>query len=138
MKLILFLILTLFPATLLAPEYKVIPVLYEEGVSPYERLINAIGQVESWNRDDILNLSEQAMGRFGIRPIRLVDFNNRTGKNFSHADCFDYEKSREIFMFYASQHNPDDILSICRGWNGASSKNKYYRKVLKQLNKVKS
>jgi len=81
----------------------------------------------------MLNEKEQAVGYFGIRPIRLKDYNQRTGKSITLDQCYDYETGRMIFLFYASKYHPDDIKAICRDWNGNSKENKYYKKIMKVL-----
>jgi hypothetical protein len=87
---------------------------------------------------NLYNAKEQAVGWFGIRPIRLEDYNKRTGQNITHAQCYDYETGKMIFLFYASQVDYRDIKGICIAWNGASKENKYYAKIKSVLSDYKN
>lgn len=90
-------------------------------------------EVESKGDSLAYNPIEQAYGIMQIRPVRLLDYNLRTGSSYKMRDCYSPEVSKKIFMYYAVKHNPDEILAICRDWNGASEKNKYYQKVKAKL-----
>lgn len=129
-------ILCLFSGVLKAPEYKTVPVLVSEAVNPYIPIVNAVSMVESSGGIHLLNEKENAVGYFGIRPIRLRDYNQRTGKSITHQQCYDYETGKMIFMYYASQYDYRDIKGICVGWNGVSKRNLYYLKVKKTLNSL--
>ena len=101
---------------------------------PYDALIKAVVTIESGNNNLAYNESEKAVGSFQIREIRLTDFNNRTGKGYTHVQCYDYEISKEIFLWYACQIGPGNIELICRKWNGKISlTDDYWRKVQKHL-----
>jgi hypothetical protein len=104
-----------------------------EVIAPYEAIIRAVTTVESANGKYLFNAKENAVGWFGIRPIRLRDYNKQTGKSYTLADCYDYEIAKSIFLFYATQFNPDDIKGICVSWNGKSLYNRYYQKIKKVL-----
>jgi len=130
---VIILTLMLFTSDLIAPPYETIPILRGMVVNPYNRIIKAINWVESKDGLFMYNAKEQAVGEFGIRPIRLNDYNRRTGKHIILDQCYDYETSKMIFLYYASQFQPDDIKGICVNWNGKSKRNLYYAKILKQL-----
>lgn len=132
MKVIL--ILISFCALLSAPPHKTIPILVSEAVNPYTPIVRAVTLVESSGGVNMINKKENAVGHFGIRPIRLLDYNIRTGKTITHEQCYDYEIGKIIFMYYASQYDYRDIKGICVGWNGVSKRNLYYQKIKKQLN----
>ena len=113
---------------------KVVPIPISEAVNPFESIIRAIVTVESGNDNLAHNISEDSRGAFQIRKIRIDDFNNRTGKNYTHDQCYDYEISKEIFLWYACQIGPGNIELICRKWNGKISlTDDYWRKVQKHL-----
>jgi hypothetical protein len=103
-----------------------------EAVNPYERLIKAIVEVECKGDYMALNPKELATGPFQIRPIRLRDFNQRTSSNYTLQDCFDYEISKKIFLYYALQFHYSDVRSIAIDWN-KSVTDIYYLKVLAEL-----
>jgi len=102
-------------------------------INPYLPIIKAVTAVESANGKYLLNEKENAVGWFGIRPVRLDDYNWRTGNNITHEQCYEYEVGKMIFLYYASQIDYRDIESICISWNGVSEKNLYYKKILKAL-----
>jgi hypothetical protein len=67
-----------------------------------------------------------AAGYFQIRPIRLIDYNKRTGSYYTRKDLFNYKVSEKIFLYYASQIGPYDLEQIARKWNGSGRNTIYY------------
>jgi hypothetical protein len=130
--LIVFFLIPALKAT--APEAKVAFIFVSQPVDSFERLIRAIVNVESSGDNLAFNLKEQAVGAFQIRPIRIVDYNQRTGKDYKIETCFNYEVSKEIFLYYAKLIGYPDFQTIARRWNG-SGKNTldYWEKVQKHL-----
>jgi len=103
-------------------------------VDNYERLINAIIMVESAGNSMAYNQAEEARGAFQIRPIRLKDYNQRTGKNYTTEDCFNFEISKEIFLYYVEKNGNPDYQFIARRWNGSGRMTlDYWEKVKKHL-----
>jgi len=103
-------------------------------IEAYNRLINAVVMVESSGDTMAYNLEEEAYGAFQIRPIRLLDYNQRTGKNYKIEDCYNYKTSREIFLYYAVLNGSLDYQSIARNWNGSGKMTLvYWEKVLAHL-----
>ena len=100
-------------------------------VEPYRDLILAIGRVETMNDTLAFNPFEEAAGYFQIRPVRLEDYNNRTGKNYTMKDLFNYKISEEIFIYFASQIGPYDLEKIARKWNGSGQMTDFYWKRIK-------
>lgn len=100
---------------------------------PFEAILKAVVEVESKNGIYLFNPKENAVGYFGIRPIKLKDYCEKTGKRITLEQCYDYEMGKEIFLFYASQFSPDNIKGICINWNGRSRHNKYYLRIQKIL-----
>ena len=133
MKLIL--ILSLFSALLKAPDIKTIPILVSEAVNPYTPIVNAVSFIESSDGMKLINKKENAVGWFGIRPNKLQDYNDRTGQNITHDQCYDYETGKKILLWYISQCDYRNVLGMSRAWNGKSTKNIYYSKIMKQLHK---
>lgn len=129
----LILILSLFTALLKAPEFKTVAILVPEVVNPYTPIVSAVTFIESSNGNILLNEKEMAVGWFGIRPIRLKDYNDRTGKAITLDQCYDYETGKMIFLYYASQIDYRDIKAISICWNGRSKENKYYAKLKARL-----
>ncbi len=96
--------------------------------------MHAIGMVETSCDTLAYNPREKAVGCFQIRPIRVEDYNKRTGGNYSMRDVYNYRTSEKIFLFYASQIGPYNFERIARKWNG-SGKNtiQYWQQVKKFL-----
>jgi len=117
-----------------APVFSAAYILVPEPVNIYEKLIRAIVMVESLGNEMAVNLSEEAYGAFQIRPIRLLDYNRRTGKNYKTVDCFSFEISKKIFLYYAENMGYRDYQSIARNWNGSGKMTlDYWAKIKKYL-----
>jgi len=91
---------------------------------PYDLLIEAITFVESSHGVNVYNASEQAVGWFQIRQIRVDDYNRRTGSSYKLNDFYDYELSREMFIYYAKMYNSWE--EIARRWNGSGAMTTIY------------
>ncbi len=123
---VIFLLLIGFKA--FAPRTDSIVILDNQPIKPYTQLIYAIGKVET-NLDTLsYNPTEEAIGFFQIRPIRLDDYNFRTGSNLKHSDMYNYETSEKVFLYYASQIGPYDFEKIAVNWNGSGAQTLYYWK----------
>ena len=126
---IITLILSLFSVVLTAPSLNEVVICQPEEINPYSDIIRAVTTIESANGKYLYNAKENAVGWFGIRSVRLEDYNRRTGQNITHAQCYDYETGRKIFLYYASRVDYRDIKGICISWNGVSKYNRYYTKI---------
>jgi len=117
-----------------APGSPFVFVLVSEPVHVYKNLINAIVMVESSGDTLAFNPEEEAYGAFQIRPIRLLDYNRRTGRNYKIKECYNYEISKEIFLYYAKDMDYPDFQLIARNWNGSGKMTiEYWGKVKKFL-----
>ena len=113
-----------------APDIKVAYIKVSEPIDVYDRLIKAVIIVESFGDTMAYNLEEEAIGAFQIRPIRLQDYNQRTGNNYKAADCYNYKISKEIFIYYANRIGFPHYELIARNWNGSGeSTTDYWEKV---------
>jgi len=101
-------------------------------VEPYKQLLHAIGLVETMNNTLAYNPLEEATGIFQIRPIRLKEYNNRTGNNYKMKDLYDYEISERIFLYFADQVGPYDLERIARRWNGSGHMTTFYWNRIKE------
>jgi hypothetical protein len=102
-----------------APDIKFAYIIVSEPLDVYERLVKAVIMVESFGDTMAYNLTEEAIGAFQIRPIRLLDYNQRTGNNYKAADCYSYKISKEIFLYYAKRIGFPKYELIARNWNGS-------------------
>ncbi len=102
-------------------------------VDPYVNLIHAIGMVETQNDTLAFNPLEEAAGYFQIRPIRLMDYNNRTGSNYSTKDLFNYKISEKIFLYYATEIGPYNFERIAKTWNGSGESTILYWEQVKKF-----
>src|SRR5665647_237510 len=109
-----------------APESESLSVVRPAPVEPFKSLIHAIGMVETQYDTLAFNPLENAVGYFQIRPIRLVDYNIRTGSTYSMADLFNYKTSEKIFLYYASEIGPYNFERIAKTWNGSGKNTLLY------------
>jgi hypothetical protein len=109
-----------------APTSEALVIVSSSPVEPFRNLIHAIGMVETQFDTLAYNPIEEAVGYFQIRPIRLLDYNIRTGSKYSSHDLFDYGTSEKIFLFYASGIGPYDFERIARTWNGSGKNTGLY------------
>ena len=106
-----------------------------EAIQPYERLATAVSQVESGGDCMVVGLHGDT-GPFQIRQILLDDYNQRTGNSYKIQDCFSFEISKRIFLFYCQG---SDLEVIARTWNGGGkamnieSTKEYWNKVKTRL-----
>jgi hypothetical protein len=101
---------------------------------PFIDLMNAIATVETNNDTLAYNPLEEAAGCFQIRPIRVEDYNRRTGSNYTKDDLFSYNISRKIFLYYASQIGPYNLKKIASDWNGSGPQTlEYWDRVSKLI-----
>jgi hypothetical protein len=102
-----------------APTSESLIVVRNFPVQPYKILIHAIGMVETQYDTLAYNPLEEAVGYFQIRPIRLEDYNSRTGSTYTRQDLFNYNISEKIFLYYATEIGPYDFERIAKTWNGS-------------------
>jgi hypothetical protein len=117
-----------------APEIKVAYIRVSDRIDVFDKLIKAVVLVESFGDTMACNILEQATGAFQIRPIRLLDYNQRTGDSYKIEDCYNYEISKKIFLYYAMQIGFPKYETIARSWNGSGSTTlEYWEKVKSYL-----
>lgn len=134
MKSLLIVLFSLMTFRAAAPDIKVAYIIVSDPVDVYDRLIYAIVQVESFGDTKAYNFLEEATGAFQIRPIRLLDYNQRTGGKYKMEDCYDYNISKKIFLYYANQIGFPKYERIARSWNGSGETTRdYWEKVSSYL-----
>lgn len=133
-KLILFNLFIFLSYNVFAPESKSFAIISGGSVNPFRDLIHAIGIVET-NLDTLAyNPLEEATGYFQIRPIRLDDYNKKTGNSYKLQDMYNYSIAEKIFLYYAAQTGPYDFETIARSWNGSGQMTfEYWKKVQQHL-----
>lgn len=131
---LIILILTIF-CKLSAPEQRSLYIAKETGMNRYESLIKAIGYVESRHNNNAYNPAEEATGYFQITPVRLRDYNRKTGKNYQLADMKNYRIAKEVFLFYCKGRSYE-VISRC--WNGGDENGMKYRQTAQYWNLVKA
>jgi hypothetical protein len=132
MKKAIILILICISLDAFAPANNTLTVFKAEVINPYERIWNAICQVESNSDALAYNPLENSYGIAQIREVRLRDYNDRTGKKVSLNALFDVKTSKLVFMYFACKYSPDDYESIAKDWN-KSRTDTYWNKVRKLL-----
>jgi hypothetical protein len=131
-KLFLMACVILIPLQGFAPQQKALYITTEPPIRPYEALWIATCMVESSNNPMAYNPLEKATGIAQVRPIRLLDYNQRTGKDYKLRDCYNTKISKEIWLYYITKFRPDDLKSICKVWNGNGDKHKDYMEKIKK------
>jgi len=127
-------LLFLLDLRLSAPDVKVIYIPFTKPLDAYERLVNAVVMVESAGDTLAYNQLEEAVGAFQIRQIRLLDYYQRTGINYTIEECYNFNISKEIFLYYARQTGYQDYETIARNWNGSGNATlDYWEKIKSNL-----
>ena len=116
-----------------APVRDSIIIFHTPPAEPYKKLMLATGLVESKGDTLAYNPIEEAAGYFQIRPIRLQDYNNRTGSKYTMKDMFDYSISEKIYLYYASKGSPYELEKIARNWNGSGQQTTSYWESIKEF-----
>ncbi len=116
-----------------APSMKLVTIFEFAPIEPYKQIAFAVGMVETKGDTLAYNPIEKAAGIFQIRPIRLIDFNKRTGSSYSRKDLFNYDISEKIFLYYADQVGPYNLELIARRWNGSGHLTTNYWSRIKQF-----
>ncbi|MBA4322580.1 MAG: hypothetical protein C0408_07155, partial [Odoribacter sp.] len=125
-KYILIISLLIFAPRAFAPNIASVAIFYSPPVNSYHRLIYAIGMAETRCDTLAFNDIEKATGYFQIRPIRLEDYNRRTGSNYKLKDMFNYKTAEKVFLYYAEQTGPYNFEKIARNWNGSGHRTLHY------------
>jgi hypothetical protein len=115
-----------------APDMESVIIFESPVVKPYDQLMFAIGFVETMNNNLAYNPREEATGYFQIRPIRLLEYNRRTGSSYKMKDLFNYEVSEKIFLYFADLTGPYDFEQIARKWNGSGHMTTFYWNRIRQ------
>ena len=116
-----------------APASESLIVIRPLPVEPFKSLIHAIGMVETQYDTLAYNPLEEAVGYFQIRPIRLADYNIRTGSSYSMKDLFNYKISEKIFLYYAAEIGPYNFERIAKTWNGSGQSTIQYWEQVKRF-----
>lgn len=127
-KLILISTLFLIPWVLPAPGRACCYIVQLEPINYYSPLIRAVGMVEAGLDTLAYNPLEEATGFFQIRPIRLEDYNKRTGKSYTLDQMYDYEIAESIFLYYTKDRSYEEVA---KSWNGSGNKTLAYWKLVK-------
>lgn len=131
-KLTILFILWLIPWMLPAPGGAQCYIERTEPINYYSPLIRAVGMVETKLDTLAYNPLEKATGFFQIRPIRLEDYNKRTGKNYTLNQMYDYEIAKSIFLYYTKGRGYETIARAwCSGEAGTKEASDNYWKLVK-------
>jgi hypothetical protein len=119
MKLFFVIFFSLMASRAAAPDLKVIFIMKAEPVNAYDRILMAVFHVECQGNLRAYNPLEEATGPLQIRPIRLLDYNLRTGNKYLLEDCYDFSISKKIFLYYAKKTGYPNYETIAKNWNGS-------------------
>jgi hypothetical protein len=133
-KIFLFSLILFFTIDLFAPASNSVILFINKPADPFRKLIHAIGRVETKFDTMAYNPVERAVGYFQIRPIRLQDYNERTGSKYRLKDMYNYYTAEKVFLYYASDIGPYNFERIAKNWNGSGKKTiQYWKNVRKYL-----
>lgn len=136
-KLLILLISVFISGIATCPPLSGIILYLPKPLNPFEVLMTSVITIESGGYAYAYNPIEEARGILQIRPVRMDDYNRRTGKNYTYQDAYNPNISKEIWMYYASRFRHTEIDSICRDWNGWGRQSlEYVKKVKMQLQKI--
>jgi hypothetical protein len=131
-------VLLFFSLKVSAPSWESLTIIEFPPVEPYGRLEFAIGMIETKGDTMAYNPLEEAIGIFQIRPIRLIDYNRRTGSRYTRHDLYNFEISEKIFLYYADLTGPYKLEQIAKNWNGSGKRTTFYWDRIKQYMKTNS
>lgn len=114
-----------FAVTVYAPGLLCGYVLLSVPINGFDPLIKAVVFVESSGGKHLYNADENAVGAFQIRQIRIDDYNRLTGSHYTLNDCYDFEVSKKVFLYFAKNKSYE---MAARSWNGSGRKTEIYWK----------
>ena len=84
----------------------------------YYPLVEAVFKWETRGSMDTLsyNAREGAYGGLQIRQCRIEHYNRLTGRNYTLEDMYDFEKAREVFLYFAKGKT---FEQAAKSWNGS-------------------
>lgn len=130
MKSLLIILFLSISIQLLAPGgKKYITLEAGKAISQLENLIRAVVWVESQGNVFAYNPREGAVGAFQIRQIRVSHYNRLKGTNYRLKDFYDYDLSKEMFVYFAQGKTME---RAAKDWNGSGAMTEIY------WNKVKA
>lgn len=107
----------------------------------YDVLIDAIFKYESGRNPNAYNPNEGAYGGLQIRQCRIEHFNKLTGKNYTLEDMYDFNKAKEVFLYFTNHDNAGNLIEpktweqAAKNWNGSGPLTiSYWEKVQELLN----
>jgi len=127
MKITLTIIFLSFFTLCFGPEHQVGYITSVEGINYYDPLIKAVVMVESRNGKYLYNDFEGAVGYFQIRKCRIDHYNKLTGSNYTLNDCYNYELSRKVFLYFAKGKSYE---KAAKSWNGSGKQTLAYWKLV--------
>jgi len=95
----------------------------------WQPLIEAVVYVESRGDTFAYNEKENAVGAFQIRQCRVDHYNRLRGTSYILEDFFDYDLSREMFLYFAREK---DFETASKDWNGSGYMTEIYWKKIQQ------
>ena len=118
------------------------PIIYvpkAELITDYDSLIKAIFHYESGFNTLAYNPNEDAVGGLQIRQCRVDHFNKLTNKGYTLQDMYDFNKAKEVFLYFAT-HNYNGLPikgktyeQVAKNWNGSGPSTECYWEQVKQL-----
>lgn len=115
------------------------PIIYFIDAGFYSPLVDAMFKYEATNDSLAYNPKEQAYGGLQIRPCRLEHYNTLNGTNHTMTDCFDFNFSKKVFLYFCNHDGNGNLIpwksweQAAKDWNGSGPKTAVYWENVKQL-----
>lgn len=115
------------------------PVIHYVENNLYGPLIDALFQHEASCNPFAHNDKEDAHGGLQIRQGRLDDFNKCNSTNYTLDDCYDFELSKRIFLYFTNHTLKGKLIpnksweKAAKDWNGSGPKTEIYWENVKNI-----
>jgi hypothetical protein len=108
-----------------------------EYTSDYDLLIKAIFHYETNFNTLAYNIKENAVGGLQIRQCRIDHFNKLTNKDYTLQDMYDFNKAKEVFLYFATHNNRGKVVhksyeQAAKNWNGSGPATECYWETVQQ------
>jgi hypothetical protein len=131
-KMLTLILFTILFSPARAPGYRVMYLIRAEKINYYDPLIKAVCFIESRNGKYLnsFDKKEKAVGWFQIRQCRVDAYNELRGTNYKLQDFYDYNLSKEMFLYYAHGKSYE---KAAKDWNGSGPMTINYWNQIKSL-----
>jgi hypothetical protein len=110
--------------------------IYVPTETKWERFVEALETVESGNRTDAVG-KRNDVGVLQITPVYVAEVNRILGKQeYTLADRYDRQKSREMFETMQSHYNPTRSIRRAIELHNSRAPQSYYDKIISKMKSI--